>query len=297
MEVILSMLPPSVSLSIDKVSITCNDVNREAVEDTCNKLSLTAASGLSEFQLRSGRRHFLQGSFGLNQRNQLLVQAGARHPGIADYRFEFNPNAFDPSGMDRTRQFINDHWGTGIEQLFRNGRITRIDLALDIEGIALEDVVVRSSRARKHAVYTSANGNPETVYLGSGKKNRTVVYGKEEGRYIRIERRLRPMCLGRDLIHLPNPFDKVQIVSTTALLPFLSGMIPQQFFDSVRMRGLTHVIRQFPSPLQKAIRTAFADPANSLMPSMDVLWEAWPDILDWSGLASLFGPAYDQAAE
>lgn len=291
------MLPRSVSLSIDKVSITCNDVDQKAVENTCKNLDHTAASGLSGFRLKSGKRHFLQGWFGLHEKNQLLIQAGARHSGIADYRFEFNPSAFDASGMDQTRQFIDDHWGTGIEQLFRNGRITRIDLALDIEGIPFEEVLVRSSRARKHAVYTSGTGNLETLYLGSGKKNRTVVYAKDEGRYIRIERRLRPMCLGRDLIHLPNPFDKVQIVSTSALLPMLRGMVPQHFFDSVRMRGLTHVIRHFPSPVRKAIRTAFADPTNSVMPAMNVLWKAWPDTLDWSGLAALFGPAFDQAAE
>ncbi|MBR0925721.1 hypothetical protein JQ561_03810 [Bradyrhizobium diazoefficiens] len=293
------MFKPSFSLCIDKISFTCNDANQQAVIRTCDRLGAIANSGISQFQLRSGKRHFCQGSFGLNARNQLLVQAGARHSGISDYRFEFNPSSLVSSGIDEIREFIEGNWETPIDHLFGNGRVTRIDLALDIEGVSLEEAVVRSSKSRKHSVYTNANGDIETVYLGSGKKNRTVVYSKEkEGKYLRIERRLRPLCNGRDLVHLPNPFQKVQIIATSSLLPHVQGMVPQQFFDSIRLRGLTHAIRDFPASFQKSIRLAFADPANSLMPPMDVLWDAWPRELEGSGLGSFLRPTpAQQAAE
>jgi hypothetical protein len=175
-----------------------------------------------------------------------------------------------------------------------------LDVALDILGVSLNDAVVRSSRSRKHSVYTNAAGEIETTYLGSGVKNRTVVYSKsiDQGKYLRIERRLRPNCFGRNLIHLPNPFTKVQIVSTFPLLPLLDGMVPQQFFDSLRLRGLGHVIRDFPPQLRKSIRTIFADPANSLMPPMGMLWDTWPDALDRNGLPLFFGSMrFQDAAE
>jgi hypothetical protein len=231
----------------------------------------------------------------------LLFQVGGRHSGIADYRFEFNPNKLGTEGMTQVIEFIDDHWDTGFQALFSSGKITRIDLALDVPDLSLDQVIVRSKRSRKHGVYTSSRGAIETTYLGSGARNRTVTYSKSDGEndYLRVERRMKPYCRGSDLTNLKNPFSLVQMVSTHSLIPHLNGMIPQQFFDSVRMRGLNHVLAGISAEQAKAIRAVFGDPNNSALPSLEEVWKnSWPKVLHHHCLGSVIEPMpFPNAAE
>jgi hypothetical protein len=152
-------------------------------------------------------------------------------------------------------------------------------------------VIVRSSRSRKHGVYTSSQGKIETTYLGSGVKNRTVTYSKPSNGEVklRVERRMKPYCRGGELFDLPNPFTAVQMVGTASLIPHLGGMVPEQFFDSVRLRGLSRVLSQLPRKQQANIRSVFKDSAHSMMPSHEKIWAQWPALLHRSGLAYFIG--------
>ena len=80
-------------------------------------------------------------------------------------------------------------------------KLTRIDVALDLPGLSLDEVIVRSKGQRKHGVYTSQTSRLETLYLGSVKSNRTVAYTKVKGaiEFHRIERRMRPNIWGQEL--------------------------------------------------------------------------------------------------
>jgi hypothetical protein len=288
------------SLSIDKISLTCSDTHPDLVERSCNQLLQTGTSGFSGLQIRSGRRHHLQCTLPINgSSSSLLIQAGPRHSGISDYRFEFNPSVIGRDGLDQLRSFIDSQFETGTRHLFSNGKITRIDLALDLDGLALEQVIVRGLGSRKHSVHTGQNGEIETCYLGSGTKNRVVAYTKESEdatKFLRLERRMKPYFNGCELRTMPNPFTKVQMVSTNSLLPHLDGMIPRQFFDSVRMRGIGRAIAELPPKQRKSIKNVMADPSNSLMPSIEQVWDSWPDLLYQSGLGALCGLSESRAA-
>ena len=144
-----------------------------------------------------------------------MIQAGPRFPGIADYRFEFNPTKIGPDGLSYIRNFIDSVTGIGTNALFANGKVTRIDIALDLPGLSLDEVIVRSKGQRKHGVYTGQTSRLETLYLGSVKSNRTAVYTKVKGaiEFLRIERRMKPTDIrGHELFGLTNPFDKVQLI-------------------------------------------------------------------------------------
>jgi hypothetical protein len=282
---------PPFDLSIDKISLTCNDIHSDLVKKSCNNLVQTSNSGFNRLQIRSGRRHDLQCTMPISGSNSpLLIQAGPRHSGISDYRFEFNPSVIGLNGLNEIRSFIDSHFEIGTQHLFSNGKITRIDLALDLDGLTLERVIVRALGCRKHSVYTGQTGEIETVYLGSGMKNRVVAYTKEslgETAFLRLERRMKPYIRGHDLWAMPNPFTKVQMVSTDSLRPHLDGMIPQQFFDRVRLRGIGHAVAELPWKQRKAIIGAMANPANSLLPSIEQVWKRWPGLLRQSGLGAL----------
>jgi hypothetical protein len=288
----LTDLDQPFSLSIDKISLTCNDPNPDQVEKTCHRLAEAANTGTNGIKIRSSRWHRFECALPIPDRaGTFLIQAGPRYPGFSDYRFEFNPSVIGATAIAYASSVIGSLTDTAASTLFANGKVTRLDIALDLPGLSLDDVVVRSLGQRKHAVYTDGKGRLETIYLGSGKGSRTVVYKKISGdfEFLRVERRMRPNILGYELERFPNPFDRVQMISTKSLEPHLGGMIPQQFFDTVRMRGLGHAIAGMPPHQRRAVKGALADPAESLLPSMPLVWKCWSDVLKESGLDGLCG--------
>jgi hypothetical protein len=287
-------------LFIDKISLTCNETDPNRVDETCRRLIKLADTSFT-MNIKSGLRHRLQCAIRIpGCTPSLLFQAGPRHSDISHYRFELNPSLIGPEGLDQISSFIDTVTDTGSKVLFANGKVTRIDIALDLMGLSLDEVIVRSMGQRKHGVYTNGGGRPETVYLGSAKANRTVAYTKndedEDTKFLRIERRMKPYCQGHELPLLPNPFSKVQMISTKSLLPHLDGMIPRQFFDSVRLRGLGHALADLPPGQRRKIKSVMADPDQSLLPSIATIWKGWPHLLNDTGLGHLCQAIRDQQA-
>jgi hypothetical protein len=292
-------LESSFCLSIDKISLTCNDTNHGQVEETCHRLLESANGPLSRMQIKSSRWHRLQCTLPIpNSTSSFLIQAGSRLPNISDYRFECNPSIIGPEGLRYASDFLDSITGIGTNALFANGKITRIDLALDLPGLSLDNVIVRSKGQRKHGVYTSARSKIETIYLGSVKANRTAVYTKIKGDYelLRVERRMKPNILGKELSGLSNPFDKVQMIATDSLLPYLEGMVPEQFFDSIRMRGIRNAIAGLTPRQRREIKAVLSNPEESLLPSMPLIWNCWPHVLKQSGLGTLCDPQRNREA-
>ena len=183
-------------------------------------------------------------------------------------------------------------------EIFRQGKITRIDLALDIPGLTPDDVIVRSKGQRKHGVYSDQRGRVQSTYLGTPRSNRTVAYDKSDpssGKLLRIERRIKPLCLGHELATLVDPFQKVQLIPVDSLLPHLDGLVPEQFFDSIRVRGVRHVLATLPLSQSKQLLTVIKDPNKSRLPSTQVIWADWPALLRSSGLPIFDGDTIESA--
>ncbi len=77
------------------------------------------------------------------------------------------------------------------------------------------------------------------------------------------------------------------MVSTGSLKPHLSGMIPAHFFDVLRLRGLNRSVADLSPKQRKAIKAAFANPANSVLPANEQVWAEWPDLLHRTGIGPL----------
>jgi hypothetical protein len=158
-------------------------------------------------------------------------------------------------------------------------------------GGSVDEVLVFSKRSQKNGVYTDRNGCPETVYMGTPRSNRTVAYTKihkaTRKQSLRIERRMTRRRKGHEWPAIADPFEVVQLVHTQSILPLLDGLIPQQFFDSVRIRGLNRVLATLPAKQRKAIKAVLRDPAQSLLPSTAQVWSGWHNLLEASGLGFL----------
>jgi hypothetical protein len=221
----------------------------------------------------------------------LVIEAGARMPGIADLRIDFKPAKAGPNGISDMIALLDLITPMGGQHIITHGTFTRYDIAIDIWGESVDDVLVFSKRSQKHGVYTNRRGIPETVYMGTVRSDRTVAYSKTHKstghQSLRIERRLRRRCKGHELPKMLDPFRVVQLVHTQSLVPLLDGLIHQMFFDSVRLRGLNRVLATLPATQRRAIKAVLNDPEKSLLPSTAQIWMGWHQLLRDSGLGFL----------
>jgi hypothetical protein len=285
------------AISIDGFSLTYALSDPESVRTICDRLiDLNEDDQFNGSTIRRGDRYQYRFSIPLPINDpvptgSLVIEAGARFPGIADLRIDFKPVKTGPNGILDVIALLDLITPAGGEHIITNGTFTRYDIAIDIWGQSVDEVLVFSKRSQKHGVYTNRKGIPETVYMGTVRSDRTVAYSKihkSTGKSsLRIERRMRRRCKGHDLPHMLDPFRVVQLVHTRLLMPALDGLVPQMFFDSVRLRGLNRVLPALSLVQRRTIKAVLNDPAKSLLPSTAQIWTGWCHLLENSGLGFL----------
>lgn len=291
-----------VQILIDKITVNYNDPDQATVQAVAAKLREDAGSAFPGAQIRGSRAYsaFVVIPIPLDNptwSEKLILQADPYDRARSSYRIEFNPSKVGPKGVADLELILTSTLGVPAGIFLSEGHITRIDIAVDIPGLTVDDVIVRYRYQRKHGVFSDQKGRPVTAYLGGARSNRTVTYDKVTGRdqpsVLRLERRLLPKCLGRNLPVLPDPFSKLALVRTEPLKPLLSPIAPTLFFDSARMRGIKRAMTQLPAAQRKAIDKALQDPNASIL-SADI-WKAWPEALQSSGLAAFIDAATNVA--
>ena len=282
-------------LSIDKISITARDPDGERVKQICRKLQeLAEADLLDRYRIRPSRWRYIECSMpvpvaNFHSGNHVRFEVGARHSSHPDYRFEFNPAKIAPAGIDEFLHVIESNTGVSLAGVIRTGIVTRIDLALDLYGLSLETAILRSRGAQKVGLYTDRHGKPEWAALGSPRSNRTIAYSKVHGdgrELVRLERRMKPRLPVHNLTTFSDPFTKAQLIGTEAFLPFLDGVVPEHFFDSIKFRGLSPVVNKLPPGPRRAIKKMLRNSTVSVFPSTEQVWKGWPQLLEDNG----FGP-------
>ncbi|MGX4802076.1 hypothetical protein [Bradyrhizobium guangdongense] len=283
-------------LSIDKISITIRDLDHDRINQIYSNLKALSQSPHSDrYRIKPSRWRMLECSIPIPisdsySNDGVRFEVGARHGYQPDYRLEFNPSKIAPNGIIEFCGFIETVTGVDLKGLLPNGIVTRIDIALDLYGLSLDEVIVRSRGAQKIGLYTDRYGNPQSVILGTPRSNRTVAYSKVHGdgqSSLRLERRLKPRVRLHDLTALTDPFAKVHMIPTEAFLPHLNGIEPEHFFDSIRVRGLSPVINKLPSRPRRAIKAMLQDKGNSVIPSLESIWKYWPELLHDMGFGNL----------
>ena len=224
----------------------------------------------------------------------LMIEAGARLPGIADLRIEFKPAKTESNGVADVIALLDSITPFGGQHFITNGVVTRLDIAIDLSGVTVPDVIIYSEGTRKSAVYCDRRGQPETLYIGTPRSNRTICYTKlhkETGRrFLRIERRLKRRWLGHELPAMEDPFRKLHLVHIDSFLGLLTGQIPEYFFDSVRIRGFSHALTYLPPAERRAIKAVLKNPAQSILPCTGTIWRSWPRLLQATGFGFLIAP-------
>jgi hypothetical protein len=126
----------------------------------------------------------------------------------SDIRLDFNPNSVK---TEEHKNMIKDLIST-----MKNVRITRVDPALDLKGIDINDYAIIDSLSRKYNSWHSGTGRLETYYIGATTSDlRIRIYDKaleqgEKGDWWRIESQLRREYA--ENYSLFNPFVNLTLV-------------------------------------------------------------------------------------
>lgn len=171
---------------IDKLSVCVNYTDPDLRQDIrvglyqqANDVSagIISASGKSGGYKIGLRLHFPlpEGTF---SRDHALIQADPYNQSAPFIRCEFNPAKAGPSGIDELKLFLLVATPGGYKDFIASGRVTRLDLAVDVPGVDVDRICIRFKRTRAGCVFTGADGGLETLYSGRSRGNQLVVYDR-----------------------------------------------------------------------------------------------------------------------
>jgi len=233
-----------------------------------------------------GMRYRYNWSVLLNENTgaRCLLQAA---PYKGQFRIEFNPVKSGSSGLAALRRRLEVLLMDYAALLFAEGRVTRIDIAVDVRPVCLNYLKLYPLGLSLSSCNYGAGGTAvESVYMGSARsKLQFTIYDKyrESARSaysdtVRFEAKIRRPMLLCDINLIANPYEKLLVSDF-----FDTSSVRQpphrylHFFDSVRQRGLHPALALIlDSRTRKKYRDLFGD-------VYDCEW--WNPQEIWSGFA------------
>jgi hypothetical protein len=221
-----------------------------------------------------------------------LFQAELKAKKAVTIRLEFNPRKVGADGFVELQSIlmclIDYGWGSVIE----HGKITRIDIAVDLPSTRPAAFAVLPQQALVTKDW-AVNGKLETFAMGKPKGNQTVVYNKKKQRLAqkqpwdgpsvtRVERRLRnpPISSLKELPNLPNPFHAMTLVEMPdAPENEKQKWIWQLFKDAVTVRNLPAALALVPKERRTMYRAHLEKHQHELW-DPDAIWKNWPAALN-----------------
>lgn len=256
----------------------------ELFADALSAEKKAAGSGFNK-----AKRLVLPSVMAPKKRPTLFIRYLKEQNRISKLRLDFVPVDLGPNGMIELHVAIHTILPDGWAYVVEHGRITRIDVAIDLPDLTMDSIQLKPKKTA-HTQKWFPDGQLETIYIGKPGSNQTAIYDRSKKREklgqdmppcLRIERRIKPA--GMKLTNLPamkNPF------TGTALLIALPGPFnPQKvndwsmFSDSVKERGLSAALALLPKDRRAAYKTYIEAHA---LPAWDPLeiWERWKPMLE-----------------
>lgn len=212
-------------------------------------------------------------------------------------RIEFNPAHLGVPGLDELKAWAGtmmDGWEYGL----KNAHLTRVDIAIDVEGLTMDDFLAFPAKLSWGRQF-GRGPNLETLTFGAGKSNRTIIYDKGAERLakgfdwngpptVRIERRmnkLNSMPLSA-LYDMDDPFPAVTIATRCGPPSGVEKRKWDMFVDSCQIRGVQAALMLLePGTARPKYKKHLKEnPPNWW--SLDSSWLKWAAYLDGSELLS-----------
>jgi len=229
------------------------------------------------------------------KRPSLFVRHLVTTKRIAKLRLNFVPVDLGVAGMMELHAAINTIVPDGWEYVAKHGRITRIDVAVDLPDLTMDSIHFLPKKPA-HMLQLSPGGEIETIYFGKPKSNQIAIYdrakkraklGQEMPQCLRIERKLKPG--GMKLTSLPamgNPFADTKFLIA---LPGPPNPAKEKewtlFSDSVEKRGLAAALALLPKDRRTAYKKHLS--ANALPAwKPEEIWAGWVPMIEELKIAS-----------
>lgn len=287
------------SIIIDKLSVTISYKEKEERSHIVKRMAKLKNSDL--FKHHGNRRWYQESHLlyaGDVQDRTWLVQAKPWLPSTPFLRLEYNPAHTDPVTL---RVALQKLLPGGWADFMTRGICTRIDLAVDVSGIHVGELVCHWPGMRHSRLFFASGELLEGVYalpplethaIGkTGGARHVAIYDrvakiKEANMKLivkdpvpgvattRIEFRLRPKIPTPEVIDLPNPFSKLK-VQELALLPSESKDEKYRLFMQVcQDRGAQHALLMLDESTRKGFKKRLEQAASP--------W--WEPSKIWEGL-------------
>jgi len=248
----------------------------------------------------------------------VLLQIGPKAGNHYNYmRLRFNPEALGRTGVRNLNKLLNEDILNALydwETFVRTARVTRFDIAVDIVGsrvMELLPLTTKKIKNKKNMYYTSPSGRPQTKYIDGTKSSsaNTYLYNK---RREAIDTKKAPI-FNKDLIHTRleirhkvsnpgqglkkiveanNPLKKIRLLdcfkcNSNGKSKTVNNIMPPYewiwFFDSCSYRGIEEalevVLEEDRAKIRKALITAEKGVWNP-----ELLWGTWENTVLNSGL-------------
>lgn len=220
------------------------------------------------------------------------VKEGKR---ISKLRLDFVPVDLGEAGMLELHVAINMIVPDGWEYVVKHGRVTRLDVAVDLYGLTMDSFHFVPKKTA-HTTRLFPSGHLETIYFGKPKSSQTVIYDRSKKRAglsqtvaqsVRVERRMKPngqMKLS-SLPSITNPFTGMRMSIALPAPPKSAKENEWALFsDSVEKRGLPAALALLPKDRAKAYK---AHVLTQELPEWtpEVIWQGWLPMLEELGIA------------
>lgn len=129
----------------------------------------TQCTGTQYFATKQWFRHvtLAMGKRGSTVRFQ-FEEKTAKVPAL--FRLDFNPRKLGRKGFATLVGILNDPNGPfRLEPIIEHARVTRIDIAIDLVGVQVDELLIRHKKQGIRSLYVGQDGVLETVYIHRGK--------------------------------------------------------------------------------------------------------------------------------
>jgi len=227
----------------------------------------------------------------LNHKKWPVIECSYAEKKVKKLRLVLNPRKIGEQGMMELNASLTCLMDGGWQYVRRYGRISRIDVAVNIPGIRPDEFLFLPQLATASMGW-SVNGHLEGASYGKGKGNQTLVYNVKkkrlakdqswEGKSVtRVERRLRNPSPDKieDIATLGNPFASMILAENMPPPPpWEKGWQWSMFEDSVKVRGLTAALALLP-PERRAKYRAYLKEHQKPWWDPEAIWSNWPQAL------------------
>lgn len=294
---------------IDKLSLTYHVLSLELQVAVKDGLIDLAKAGILESQSIKRSRYALNLKLMDADADTGILISAAPHkksgpkdaalvqkPGqLAFLRFELNPERISRAAMASLAEvlYIASGGQITVSQLRANANITRLDVAVDILNLSINQLLIGNRAGKKSFAYFGTDSRLESHYSDKSTSPRVpakvIVYNKTQGQidkgigvkfphllHTRVEVKVTgtQKTLG-DLWSLSNPLRRAKVFLPDPVVLPVDRHAWEHFLDSCRFRGVKAALDLVPQKLRKKYEQALL-PGPKPLWRPDELWAMWP---------------------